>query len=92
MSRRFLNALQRRDLSGIRRALFLEPLLMRNSGAQLEQGRDGAGEASGGGADGAAESVSEDGAGPEARAPMPSDEMMLPTPPPPASHSTPNPA
>ena len=32
MSRRFLSALQRRDLSGIRRALFLEPLLKRNSG------------------------------------------------------------
>ena len=33
MSRRFLGALLRRDLSEIRRALFLEPLLQRNSGA-----------------------------------------------------------
>ena len=32
MSRRFLSALFRRDLSGIRQALFLEPLLRRNSG------------------------------------------------------------
>ena len=38
MSRRFLSALQRRDLSGIRRALFLEPLLMRNAGAELAKG------------------------------------------------------
>ena len=34
MSRRFLGALLRRDLSEIRRALFLEPLLQRNSGAR----------------------------------------------------------
>ncbi|HSE51079.1 MAG TPA: hypothetical protein VLB00_02760 [Gemmatimonadales bacterium] len=32
MSRRFLGALVRRDLSEIRRALFLEPLLQRNTG------------------------------------------------------------
>lgn len=31
MTRRFLGALRRRDLAGIRRALFLEPLLMRNA-------------------------------------------------------------
>ena len=33
MSRRFLAALYRRDLSEIRQALFLEPLLQRNAGA-----------------------------------------------------------
>jgi hypothetical protein len=37
MSRRFLGALARRDLSEIRRALFLDPLLTRNSGAQPAQ-------------------------------------------------------
>ena len=44
MSRRFLGALRRRDLSGIRRALFLEPLLQRNSGkfaALQPEERDG---------------------------------------------------
>ena len=44
MTRRFLGALRRRDLSGIRRALFLEPLLQRNSGelpALRPEERDG---------------------------------------------------
>jgi len=38
MSRRFLGALARRDLSEIRRALFLDPLLTRNSGAHPARG------------------------------------------------------
>ena len=36
MSRRFVAALFRRDLSEIRKALFLEPLLQRNAGALPE--------------------------------------------------------
>ena len=44
MSRSFLGALRRRDLAGIRRALFLEPLLQRNTGeleALRPEDRDG---------------------------------------------------
>jgi hypothetical protein len=82
MSRRFLSALQRRDLSGIRRALFLEPLLMRNADAQVEQGREETGEDSEDGAEGPVESAPEAGPGPPERAPVPSDNMILPKPPP----------
>jgi hypothetical protein len=78
MSRRFLSALQRRDLSGIRRALFLEPLLMRNAGAQPAQGP----EETGGDPDDEKEDQAPGGPGVDAAPPVPSDTMMLPKPPP----------
>lgn len=82
MSRRFLSALQRRDLSGIRRALFLEPLLMRNSDAELTQDPEETGGDPRGEEMGPTPGVPRVGEGPPAGVPAPSDTMLLPKPPP----------
>ena len=81
MSRRFLGALSRRDLSGIRRALFLEPLLQRNSGQYEALRPEEIGKDVGEGESGAQSIPGLDGDVPD-KAPVPSDTMMLPKPPP----------
>ena len=57
----------RRDLSEIRRELFLKPLMKRNSGAHPVPDPE--------------ENGGDPGAGPPADAPNPSDTMLLPKPP-----------
>jgi len=79
MSRRFLGALARGDLNEIRRELFLEPLLRRNSGAHPAPGPEEVGGDPGGEA---ATTPPEAGTRPGNAVPTaPSDSMALPKPP-----------